>query len=75
MIVWTCGKDAKRTNVKKVCLRIPRRKSVCWKAKKEMVEHLENDMKKMGVRDSTKIATDRDEWKLILKDAKVLNGS
>jgi hypothetical protein len=29
----------------------------------------------MGVRGSTKIARDRDAWKLILKEAKVLNGS
>jgi len=36
--------------VKKVCLRIPRRKRVCWKAKKEMVGHGETDMKKMGVK-------------------------
>jgi hypothetical protein len=41
----------------------------------EMVGHLESEMKKMGVRGSTKIARDRDAWKLILKEAKVLNGS
>jgi len=64
---------AERT-MKKVSLRIPRRKRVCWKAKKEMVGHRETDMKKMGVRGSTKIARDRDAWQLILKEAKVPNG-
>jgi hypothetical protein len=38
---------------------MPRRKRVCWKAKKEMIGHLENDMKKMGVRGSTKIAREK----------------
>jgi hypothetical protein len=40
-----------------------------------MVGHLENNMKKMGVTSSTKIARDKNAWKLILKEAKVLHGS
>jgi len=61
--------------VKKVYLRIPRKKRVCWKPKKKMVGHRETDMKKMGVRGSTKTARDRDARKLIFKEAKVPNGS
>jgi hypothetical protein len=34
---------------------------------------VENDMKKMCVRGWRKIARDRDAWKLILKEAKVLH--
>jgi hypothetical protein len=60
---------------KEASIRIPRRKRVCWKAKKEMVGHVENDMKKMGTRGSTIIARKKYAWKLILKEAKVLHGS
>jgi hypothetical protein len=35
---------------------------------------VENDLKKIGVRGWSKIARDRDIWKLILKEAKVLHG-
>jgi ribosomal protein L39E len=38
------------------------------------LEDVENDMKKMDFRGWIKIATDRDAWKLILKEAKVLHG-
>jgi len=35
----------------------------------------ENDLWKMGIRGWGKIARDRDVWKQILKEARVLNGS
>jgi hypothetical protein len=35
---------------------------------------VENDMKRMGVRSWRKITKERDDWKLILKEAKVLHG-
>jgi hypothetical protein len=34
----------------------------------------ENDRNKMGVRDWRKIACDRDTWKFVLKEARVLYG-
>jgi hypothetical protein len=39
------------------------------------VNDVENELKKMGVRSWRKLARDRAAWKLILKDAKVLQGS
>ena len=33
---------------------------MCWKAKKEMVRHVENDIKKMWVRGWRKIAKETD---------------
>jgi hypothetical protein len=38
------------------------------------LDDVENDLKKMCVRGWRKIAMDRDAWKLILKDARVLHG-
>jgi ribosomal 30S subunit maturation factor RimM len=35
---------------------------------------VENDLKTMGIRGWVKITRDRDTWKLILKEAKVLHG-
>jgi len=35
---------------------------------------VENDPKKMGIRSWRKITRERDDWKLILKEAKVLHG-
>jgi hypothetical protein len=40
----------------------------------EALGDVENDLNKMGVRGWRKIARDRDAWKLILKEAKVLHG-
>jgi hypothetical protein len=37
------------------------------------LDEAENDLKKMGVRGWRKTATDRDAWKPILKEAKVLH--
>ena len=41
---------------------------------KRCLDDAENDLKKTGVRGWWKIARDRDAWKLILKEAKVLHG-
>jgi hypothetical protein len=38
------------------------------------VDDVDNDVKKVGVRGWEKIAKDRDVWKLILKEARVLLG-
>jgi hypothetical protein len=38
------------------------------------LEDVENDLKKMGSRGWTKIARDRDAWKLILKETEILHG-
>ena len=38
------------------------------------VDDVDNDVKKVGVRGWKKIAKDRDVWKLILKEARVLLG-
>jgi hypothetical protein len=38
------------------------------------LDAVENDLKKMGVTRLEKILRDRDTWKLILKESKVLHG-
>jgi hypothetical protein len=38
------------------------------------LENVENGLKKIGVRSWRKIAKDRDVWKLILKETRVLHG-
>jgi hypothetical protein len=44
------------------------------KARKRWLDDVENDSKKMGVRGWRKRARDRDAWKLILKEVRVLHG-
>jgi ABC-type Fe2+-enterobactin transport system substrate-binding protein len=39
------------------------------------MDNIENDLKKTFVRDWRKIARDRDVWKLIMKDIRVLHGA
>jgi hypothetical protein len=50
------------------------REKVRWKAKKEMMYDVENDLKEMDVRGWIKVARDRDAWKLIVKEAIVTHG-
>jgi hypothetical protein len=59
--------------MKKVFKNIPERK-IRWKTKKEMVGQFRKNLKKSGVRSWGKIAMDRDIWKLIVRDARVLQG-
>jgi hypothetical protein len=49
----------------------PDGKKSVGKPRKRWLDDFENDLKKMGVRGWSKIAWDRDAWKLILKEAKV----
>jgi hypothetical protein len=62
-----------RTGIK-VFMDIPGGKSSVGKPRKMWLDDVENDLKKMGVRGWRKIAKDRDAWKLILKEARVLHG-
>jgi hypothetical protein len=43
------------------------------KPRKRLLDDVENDLKKMDVRGWGKTAKDRNEWKLILKEARVLH--
>jgi hypothetical protein len=52
----------------------PERKYSVEKPRKRWLDDAENDLKKMGVRGWRKIAKDRDAWKLILKEARILHG-
>ena len=47
-----------------MCKNIPEDKKVCWKAKKEMVRY--------HVRGCIKIAKEKDTWKMVPKEARVL---
>jgi hypothetical protein len=42
--------------------------------RKRCLDYVEKDLKKLGVRGWRKMAEDRDAWKLILKEARVLHG-
>ena len=42
--------------------------------RRRWLDNVENDLKKTGVRSWRKMAKDRDVWKLILKEARVLHG-
>jgi len=43
--------------------------------RRRWLDNVENDLKKTGVRNWRKIAKDRDVWKLILKEVRVLLGT
>jgi hypothetical protein len=53
----------------------PEEKRSVGKPRKSWFDDVENDLKKTGVRGWRKIARDRDAWKLILKETRVLHGS
>jgi hypothetical protein len=61
--------------VKKVFKNIPEKKSSVVKPRKGWFDDVENDLNRTGVRGWRKIAWDRDAWKLILKETRVLHGS
>jgi len=44
------------------------------KLRKMWLDDVENDLKQIGVRGWRKMARDRNAWKLILKEARVLHG-
>jgi hypothetical protein len=60
--------------VNKVFKNIPVGKRSVGKPRKGRLDDVENDLKKMGVRGWRKIDRDRDAWKLILMEARVLHG-
>jgi hypothetical protein len=60
--------------VKKVFKNIPEGKRSAGKPRKRRLNDVENDLNKIGVRGCRKIARDRDIWKLILKEVRVLHG-
>jgi hypothetical protein len=60
--------------VKNVFKNIPEVKMSVGKPRNRWLDDVENDLKKMSVRGWRKIARDRDAWKLIVKEAKVLHG-
>ena len=45
------------------------------KPRKGWLEDIENELKKMGIRGWRKIARDRSNWKLILREARDLHGT
>jgi hypothetical protein len=49
-------------------------KKLRWKARKKWLGDGENDLKKMGIRGWRKIAGNRDAWKLILEETRILYG-
>jgi hypothetical protein len=55
------------------CKRCERKRSV-GKPRKIWLGDTENGLKKMSVRGCRKITKNRDAWKLILKEARVLSG-
>jgi hypothetical protein len=60
--------------VKKTFKNIPDGKRSVGKPRKKWVDDAENGLKKMGVRGWRKTARDRDAWKLILKEVRLLHG-
>jgi hypothetical protein len=60
--------------VKKVFKNMPEGKLSFGKPRKKCLDDVENDLKKMDVRGWRKIARDREAWKVILKEAKFLQG-
>jgi hypothetical protein len=60
--------------VKKVFKNTLEGKSSVGKPRKRWLCDVKNDLKKMGVRGWRKIAKGRDDWKLILKEARALHG-
>jgi len=73
-MVRTCVKNARRNNFYESVYEFPRREKIRWKANKEMVGRVKNDLKKMDTRRLRKINRDRYAWKLILKESKGLHG-
>ena len=61
--------------VKVVYKNISEGKGSVGKPRRRWLDNVANDMNKMGVRGWRKIARDRDAWKLVLKQARVLLGS
>jgi hypothetical protein len=61
-------------NVKKVFKNTPEGKSSVGNPRKRQLENVQNDLKKMDVIGWRKIGKDRDAWKLILKEVRVLHG-
>jgi hypothetical protein len=59
---------------KKMFKNISEGKRSVGKPRKRWLDDVENDMKKMGVRGWRKRTRDRDAWKLILKEDRVLHG-
>jgi hypothetical protein len=59
--------------VKNVSKNIPKGKSSFGKPRKRWLDGVGNDLKKMGVGGWRKIPRDRDGWKLILKETRVLH--
>ena len=61
-------------NVKKVFNNTHEGRRSVGKPRKRWLDDVENELKEMRVRGCRKIAKDRDAWKLILKEARVLHG-
>ena len=59
--------------INKVFQDIPVGRTSAEKPRKEWIDDVENDLKKIDVRGSRKIAKDTDAWKLIMKEARVLH--
>jgi hypothetical protein len=59
--------------VKKVFKNIPEVKWSVGKPRKRWLDYVETDLKKMCFSGWRKIARDRDAWKFVLKEAKVLH--
>jgi hypothetical protein len=60
--------------LKKVFKNSPEGKNYVGKPRKRWLDDARNHLKKTGIRGWKKIAKDRDAWKLILKEARVLHG-
>jgi hypothetical protein len=61
--------------VKKVFKDIPEGKISVRKPRKKWLDDIENYLKKGGVRGGRKIGRDRNNWKLILREARDLHGT
>ena len=72
-MVGTRGKNVRRKNCEKSVLRnIPEGNRSVGRPRKRWLGKVENCWKKICVRGWRKIAKDRDGWKLILKEARIL---
>jgi hypothetical protein len=60
--------------VKKTFKNIREGKRSFGNPRKRWLDDVENGLKKTGVRGWIKINRDRDSWRLILKDARILHG-
>jgi hypothetical protein len=75
-MVRTCGKKARSKNCE--CSKNIRYKNISegkgffGKPRRRWLDYVANDLNKMAVRGWRKIARDKDDWKLIRNEARVL---